>query len=75
MKTQTINGVPYLVEGEDVYVYSSVPPIKIGTYVNNQLTLQEDWEQRTADWLVYYRRGLADQTKEALEKAAQLQKS
>jgi len=56
-------------------VYSSVPPIKIGTYVNNQLTLQEDWEQRTADWLAYYRRGLADQTKEALEKAAQLQKS
>jgi len=75
MKAQTINGVPYLVEGEDVYVYSSVPPIKIGSYVANELRLQDNWEQITADWLAYYRRGLANQTKEALEKAAQLQKS
>jgi hypothetical protein len=55
-------------------MYSSVPPIKIGTY-NEVLTLDESWQQTVADWLAYYRRGLAQQTKEALEKAAQLQKS
>ena len=75
MKCQTINGVPYLVEGENVYMYSSVPPIKIGTYTNEVLALDETWQQTVADWLAYYRRGLAEQTKEALEKAAQLQKS
>ena len=76
MKTQTINGVPYLVNDKgEVFVYSSVPPIPIGSYASDTkiLSLSEDWEQRMSDWVEYYRNGLKQETEEALEKAKQLQ--
>ena len=72
MKPQTIQGVPYLVDNKDVFVYSSVPPIRIGSYDNSLLTL-ENWEEKAGDWLAYYRRGLAQQTQDALKRAAELQ--
>jgi len=57
MKTLTINGVPYLVnDSGEVFVYSSVPPIPIGTYDKDKkiLALAEDWETRMADWVDHY---------------------
>ena len=75
MKTQTINGVPYLVNDNNVYVYSSVPPIHIGQYSDNILILHDDWEKKTQDWLSHYRKGLLQNTEEAMKKAAELQKS
>lgn len=78
MKTLTINGVPYLIqENGDVFVYSSVPPIPIGTYDNTTkiLSLVDDWEDKMDSWVQYYRTNLKKQTEDDLEKAAQLQKS
>jgi hypothetical protein len=76
IKTMTINGVPYHVnEAGEVFVYSSLPPIAIGSYNKDTkvLALVEDWQTRMADWVVYYRNGLKEQTGVALEKAKQLQ--
>ena len=76
MKTLTINGVPYSInDAGEAFVYSSSPPIPIGTYDDKTkvLTLAADWETRMADWVAYYRNGLKDQTDAALEKAKQLQ--
>ena len=75
MKTLTINGVPYLVsDAGEVFVYSSVPPIPIGTYDKDKkiLALAEDWEARMADWVNHYRNGLKEDTKQALQRAAEL---
>ncbi len=77
-KTLTINGVPYMVnEAGDVFVYSSVPPIPIGSYNKDSkvLKLAEDWQARIGDWVEHYRKGLKDQTTVALEKAKQLQQA
>jgi hypothetical protein len=76
MKTQIINGVPYLINDKgEVFVYSSVPPIPSGSYASDTkiLSLSEDWEQRMSDWVAYYRNGLKQETDDALEKAKQLQ--
>jgi hypothetical protein len=78
MKTLTLNGVPYLVNDKgEVFVYSSVPPIPIGTYAADTkiLTLSEDWEQRMSDWVEYYRTNLKTDTETSLERAKQLQKA
>ncbi len=78
MKTLTINGVPYLInDAGDVFVYSSVPPIPIGTYDKDKkiLALAEDWEKRMEDWVAHYRGGLKEETKEALQRAAELQRA
>ncbi len=78
MKTLTLNGVPYLVNDKgEVFVYSSVPPIPIGTYAADTkiLSLSEDWEQRMSDWVEHYRNNLKTDTETALEKARQLQKA
>lgn len=78
MKTLTINGVPYLVnEKGDVFVYSSVPPIQIGTYNDKTkvLSLEDDWASRMKDWVAYYRTGLKETTRDALDKARQLQQA
>lgn len=78
MKTLTINGIPYLVnDAGEVFVYSSVPPIPIGTYDKDKkiLALAEDWESRMADWVAYYRNGLKEDTKNALQRAAELQRA
>ena len=76
MKTQIINGVPYLINDKgEVFVYSSVPPIPIGSYASDTkiLSLSEDWEQRMSDWVANYSNGLKQETDDALEKAKQLQ--
>ena len=76
MKNITINGVPYLInEKNEVFVYGSVPPIPIGSYNTDTkvLALAEDWQERMATWIEYYRNGLKEATEEALEKAKQLQ--
>ena len=76
MKTLTINGVPYTVnESGDVFVYSSSPPISIGTYdtTTKTLKLHEDWQARMEEWVAHYRTGLKEETDAALEKAKQLQ--
>jgi hypothetical protein len=78
MKTLTINGVPYLInDAGEVFVYSSVPPIPIGTYDKDKkiLALAEDWEARMEEWVAHYRNGLKEQTKEALQRAAELQRA
>jgi len=78
MKTLTINGVPYLInDAGEVFVYSSVPPIPIGTYDKDKkiLALAEDWEARMEDWVAHYRDGLKEGTKEALQRAAELQRA
>jgi hypothetical protein len=76
IKTMTINGVPYHVnELGEVFVYSSVPPIPIGTYNKDTkvLSLAEDWQSKMEDWVAHYRKGLKEETTIALEKAKQLQ--
>ena len=78
MKTLTINGVPYLVnDSGEVFVYSSVPPIPIGTYDKDKkiLALAEDWETRIAEWVDHYRIGLQEETNRALQSAAELQRA
>ena len=78
MKTQTINGVPYLINDKgEVFLYSSVPPISLGHYAKetNTLKLHEGWQNSSADWLVHYRKGLKDHTTIALQKAAELQRA
>ena len=78
MKTLTINGVPYVVnDAGDVFVYSSVPPIPIGTYDKEKkvLALAIDWEKRMEDWVTHYRNGLKQETKESLQRAAELQRA
>jgi len=78
LKVLTVNGVPYLTnDSGDAFIYSSVPPIKIGTYsaTTKVLALDEGWEARTKDWVSYYRNSLKELTTYALEKAEELQKA
>ena len=78
MKTLTLNGVPYLVNDKgEVFVYSSVPPIPIGSYASDTkiLSLSEDWQERMSNWVEYYRNNLKNETDAALERAKQLQKA
>ena len=78
MKTQTINGVPYLInESGEVFIYSAVPHIHIGNYSADTkvLTLLEGWQTKMAEWTTYYRKQLQTHTQEELEKAVQLQKA
>jgi hypothetical protein len=78
MKTLTINGVPYTVsDAGEVFVYSSSPLIPIGTYDKDKkiLALAEDWEKRMEDWVAHYRNGLNVETKDALQRAAELQRA
>lgn len=78
MKTQAINGVPYLInEKGEVFLYSSVPPISLGHYTKetNTLKLHEGWEDSATDWVKHYRKGLKENTIIALQKATELQKA
>ena len=70
MKTMTIQGVPYSVSGESVYIYGT--SVQIGTY-NGSLRLIDDWETHTKACLADYRTKLDAATKAALAKAAELQ--
>jgi len=72
MKTMTIQGVPFSVSGESVYIYGT--SVQIGTY-NGSLTLKEGWEsdEIIKAYLAEYRIKLDTATKAALAKAAELQ--
>ena len=71
MKTMTIQGVPFSVSDEAVYIYGTA--VQIGTYKGG-LTLNEGWETSAAACLAEYRTKLDHETKAALAKAAELQK-
>ena len=72
MKTITIQGVPFSVSGESVYIYGT--SVQIGTY-NGTLSLKEGWESDEVikACLAEYRIKLDTATKAALAKAAELQ--
>jgi hypothetical protein len=75
MKTVTIQGVPYTVSGETLYIYGT--QTQIGTYKNDVLTLFDNWNtsQEVLEILREYRNKLKEQTTVALAKAAELQAS
>ena len=73
MKTLTINGVPYSVSGELVYIYGT--SIQIGSYKAETLTLMDDWMDKGKETLASYRTSLKTNTTAALAKAAELQKA
>ena len=78
MKTLTLNGVPYSVnEKQELFVYSSNPPIRIGSYDSSSQTISidSDWKTKSNAFLTQYRTSLAQTTAAALEKAAALQNS
>ena len=78
MKTTSVNGVPYVInEKGEVFVYSAVPQIQIGTYSADTklLSLEDGWEDKMSEWLGHYRSGLKAHTQEELKKAAELQKA
>jgi hypothetical protein len=69
-KTMTIQGVPFSVSGESVYMHGT--SVQIGTY-NGTLALKEDWENHAKAYLAEYRNKLEVATTAALAKAAELQ--
>ena len=75
MKTVTIQGVPYSVSGENLYIYGT--QTQIGTYKNDVLTLFDNWDksQEVLTTVREYRNKLKEQTTVALAKAAELQAS
>lgn len=73
MKTLTINGVPFSVSGEAVYIYGTTT--QIGTYKDDNLQLMDNWEKNSKETLATYRASLDSATKAALIKAAELQKA
>jgi hypothetical protein len=85
MKTLTINGVPYSVnEKQELFLYSSSPPIRIGSYEplspgkdssSQKISIDSDWKTKSQAFLTQYRTSLAQSTAAALEKAAALQNS
>jgi hypothetical protein len=73
MKNLTINGVPYSVSGEAVYIYGTTT--QIGSYKAETLTLMDDWIDKGKEILASYRTSLKTNTTAALAKAAELQKA
>ena len=74
MKTITIQGVPYSVDGQVAHIYGTSIPI--GTYKDNSITLKDSWQTDPAivTSLKEYRANLDTATKAALAKAAEIQK-
>ena len=78
MKTLTLNGVPYSVnEKQELFLYSSSPPVRIGSYTSSsqKVSLDSDWKTKSQSFLTQYRTTLSQTTAAALEKAAALQNS
>ena len=78
MKTITIYGVPYSVnEKNELFLYSSSPPVHIGTYDSEKakVNLFADWKTKSEEYVKQYRASLFDHCKVALEKAVALQNS
>jgi hypothetical protein len=74
MKTITIQGVPYSVDGSVAHIYGTNTPI--GTITDNSITLKDGWQTDPAviASLNEYRTNLDTATKAALAKAAEIQK-
>jgi hypothetical protein len=74
MKTITIQGVPYSVDGQVAHIYGT--NIAIGTVTDNTIILKEGWQTDPAilTSLKEYRATLDTATKAALAKAAEIQK-
>ena len=74
MKTITIQGVPYSVDGQVAHIYGTNTPI--GTITNDTVTLKDGWQTDPAvvASLKDYRANLDMATKAALAKAAEIQK-
>ena len=74
MKTITVQGVPYSVDGQVAHIYGTSTPI--GTVTDNSVTLKEGWQTDPAILasLKEYRANLDTATKAALAKAAEIQK-
>lgn len=73
MKTLTLNGVPYSVSGTEVYAYGT--SILIGSYTNEILSLESNWQEKMKSHLAEYRVSLNEGTKQALKKAAEQQRA
>ena len=75
MKTITIQGVPYSVDGQVAHIYGTNTPI--GTITNDTVTLKDGWQTDPAvvASLKDYRANLDMATKAALAKAAEIQKA
>ena len=74
MKTITIQGVPYSVDGQVAHIYGTNTPI--GTITNDTVVLKDGWQTDPAVTasLKEYRANLDMATKAALAKAAEIQK-
>jgi hypothetical protein len=84
MKTITIQGVPYSVEGQVAYIYGTNTPIgTIGTVTTgtttttDSISFKDGWDKDPAVLasLKEYRETLNTATKAALAKAAEIQKA
>ncbi len=84
MKTLLINGVPYVSNAPSsaqaqntvsIYGLPTGQKLVIGSYENENLTLNSTWKEDSQAWLQTYRNGLKDATTHALAKAAELQKA
>lgn len=74
MKTQTINGVPYDVnEKGDVHIYKTQICIGKWDIEKQDLILHDNWEKISVDYRKEYREKLQEDTKKALERAAEQQ--
>lgn len=71
-KVMTIQGVPFSVSGESVYIHGT--SVQIGTY-KGTLSLKDGWEsdESIKSYLAEYRTKLHSATTAALAKAAELQ--
>jgi hypothetical protein len=75
MKTLTIQGVPYSVEGQIAHIYGTTIPI--GTVTTDSISLKDGWDKDPVVLasLAEYRENLNTATKAALVKAAEIQKA
>ncbi len=78
MKTITIQGVPYSVEGQIAHIYGTTIPIGTvtATATENFISLKDGWDKDPAVLasLAEYRENLNTATKAALAKAAEIQR-
>ena len=81
MKTITIQGVPYNVEGQVAYIYgtnTAIGTVTIGTTTTtDSISFKDGWDKDPAVLasLKEYRETLNTATKAALAKAAEIQKA
>jgi hypothetical protein len=76
MKTITIQGVPYSVEGQIAHIYGTTIPLGTVTATTDSISLKDGWDKDPAVLasLAEYRENLNTATKAALAKAAEIQR-